>query len=129
MLGLISQSLDGYTYVMKNIEKRAPPRYSFETPIFVTEPGFDLYPVPVKSINVSLGGLCLSSLRPIIENKVVHLDLLWMGHEWALQGRVAYCRRLDGLNHRIGIEFVQMSSQLKTRLQSAIGKLDRGLII
>ena len=80
--------------------------------------------INVRSVDVSSSGVGLLSVLKIEtgEECTAYIDLSVCGNEFQIEvtGRVVYCRALPLGGYRAGLQFVQMTSEARTVLESLL---------
>ncbi len=80
--------------------------------------------INVRSVDISSSGIGLLSVLKLeaAEECTAYIDLSVCGNEFQIEvtGRVVYCRALPLGGYRAGLQFIQMTSEARTVLESLL---------
>ena len=109
---------------------RAHPRYALEIDASVT---FGSERVPVRTRDVSRGGLCFEAKRAIPSGQVVDISMSLVFDEATfsepldLRARVVWCTTLGDARHQVGTSFLGLTAEGRSYLDMFLRYLKEGL--
>jgi c-di-GMP-binding flagellar brake protein YcgR len=79
--------------------------------------GPDGKPIPIKTFDISAGGIGLLSPDPLVAKQLIALNVFTLHNavpELMVKGVVAYCMLSGTQGYRVGLQYIDVPSQVKS---------------